>query len=416
MSGIAVIIPGADFSAKNLGQVTFLADEDVTAITISGDATFTGMRTQYTAAYLPATTNQRGVTWSVVTGGEYATISNDGVLTVLQGANAAAVTIRATSIYDQTVTAQKTVTVTYSAEVALTGIAISGPSEVSGASQQYAAVLTPNDTTQTGVTWSVSDNTKATIDNTGLLTILSGANASQVTVTATSTANSSIVATKQVTLTYVEPKDYWNLKGNVGKVPLPASQLSGKKIYLHLQLKDAVYSGRYNNDQIILENGGGMMLVCYSSGNPYKSWDVKIQAKKLRSSQSTGGSKIQVSFNGVNYIRYFFDGTADQGSVASGTLSAQNDFIGIGIEDSSLLSSYITNQALQSAVTNNTIVPGVDQDIKIRRLAIVLSSTEYSTVDEAMEVETPIVDIQVGQDGNPYNAGTTGDLLFTNFD
>ena len=36
MSGIAIVIPGADFSAKNLEKVTFLEDVAVTGITING--------------------------------------------------------------------------------------------------------------------------------------------------------------------------------------------------------------------------------------------------------------------------------------------------------------------------------------------------------------------------------------------
>lgn len=43
MSGIAIVIPGADFSAKNLGKVTFLEDVAVTGITINGALAAEGM-------------------------------------------------------------------------------------------------------------------------------------------------------------------------------------------------------------------------------------------------------------------------------------------------------------------------------------------------------------------------------------
>jgi len=62
----------------------------------------------------------------------------------------------------------------------------------------FTAMYTPSNTTQTGVTWSSSDTTIATVDANGLVTFNHGSEDKTVTITATSTVNSSIVATKNV--------------------------------------------------------------------------------------------------------------------------------------------------------------------------------------------------------------------------
>ena len=101
MSGIAIVIPGADFSAKNLEKVTFLEDVAVTGITINGALAAEGMTSLYTVTYHPANTSQKGCVWSVESGSEYASIdASTGVLTIKSGASANNVVIRVTSTYD----------------------------------------------------------------------------------------------------------------------------------------------------------------------------------------------------------------------------------------------------------------------------------------------------------------------------
>ena len=111
--GIAIIIPGANFSAKNLGKVIFLQDVDVTGIVINGSDSITGLSSIYTVGYIPVTTSQRGVNWSVTSGSEYASIDSTGLLTIKEGASASSVTIRAISTFNNTVIANKIISVTY---------------------------------------------------------------------------------------------------------------------------------------------------------------------------------------------------------------------------------------------------------------------------------------------------------------
>ena len=90
--------------------------------------------------------------------------------------------------------------------VALTGLSVSGDSTVGnmGNKAQYSVEYSPSDTTQRGVIWSVtSGSAYASIDESGLLTVKSGANGNAVTIRATSKENTSIYAEKTVTVTYM---------------------------------------------------------------------------------------------------------------------------------------------------------------------------------------------------------------------
>ena len=204
--GIALIIPGADFSANNLGTITFEEDVAIAGLSINVNQSYSGQTFTPTVSYTPATTNQKGVTWEITSGNTYATInSTTGVVTILSVANSSDITIKATSSYDNTITSTVTTSVTWvDTPVYPTALTISGSSTVTGQSSQYTISYTPVDANQLGVTWSITTGgTYATIDtNTGLLTILSGASASAVVIKATSTADTSVSATKSITVTY----------------------------------------------------------------------------------------------------------------------------------------------------------------------------------------------------------------------
>lgn len=94
--------------------VTYVdAPVELTSISISGADTVSGTST-YTAAYTPTNTSYKGVTWSINSGSAYASIdSSTGKLTALDGASASSVTIKATSTHDNSITATKTISVTY---------------------------------------------------------------------------------------------------------------------------------------------------------------------------------------------------------------------------------------------------------------------------------------------------------------
>lgn len=118
--GVAIIIPGVVFT-ENLGKVTLVdgggsgggdVDVKVESIAISGLATVntSSNKATYSVAYTPTNTTQKGVTWSLESGGEYATIDSLGTLTVK---GSGSVTIKAVSKHNTAVTAKKVVSVVF---------------------------------------------------------------------------------------------------------------------------------------------------------------------------------------------------------------------------------------------------------------------------------------------------------------
>lgn len=91
----------------------------VTGLSISGPAAVnTGSnQAQYTVEYTPSGTTQIGVIWSIQSGGTYASIDSNGLLTVKPGASGNSVTIKATSTENSSVISTKTISVTYQAAV-----------------------------------------------------------------------------------------------------------------------------------------------------------------------------------------------------------------------------------------------------------------------------------------------------------
>lgn len=110
--GIAIIAKGADFSNKNIGTVTPVTIVELSSLSIAGPDTVVGSA-QFEAVYSPSNTTQRGVTWSIKSGSQYASIdSNTGLVTALVGANSSSVTIKVTSNVKPSVTVEKTIAVT----------------------------------------------------------------------------------------------------------------------------------------------------------------------------------------------------------------------------------------------------------------------------------------------------------------
>ena len=97
-------------------------DIDITGLGILGPSTVNDVSNtaQFQVTYSPSNTTQRSITWSVVSGSDYASIDEKGLLTVKGGANGSTVKIRATSTDKPNIYAEKSVNVTYfSAEVSI---------------------------------------------------------------------------------------------------------------------------------------------------------------------------------------------------------------------------------------------------------------------------------------------------------
>lgn len=116
--GKAIICPNLNFRNVNLGRVTLSKTVPVQSIRIVAPEIFVGFSLQIGLSFIPLNTSQRTVIWSITSGSAYATINDTtGVLTILSGASGNNVIVKATSIVDPSITAQATITVTYSEKV-----------------------------------------------------------------------------------------------------------------------------------------------------------------------------------------------------------------------------------------------------------------------------------------------------------
>ena len=219
MNGLAIVIPYVDFSYNSLGKVTPVTGEEIplVSLTISGaDSVSNGNTSTYSVSYTPSNTTERGVSWSVSQGNEYATINQGGKLSVLPSATEERqVTIRATSTKREDVYAEKVVSVRYqmeSADIPVTGISITGASTIAqGVSAlQLGIAYTPDDTTQRGIEWQSSDGTIASVNGDGLVSVTLEHRylERQVTIKAISTANGEVTAQKTITIEEEQAMDY----------------------------------------------------------------------------------------------------------------------------------------------------------------------------------------------------------------
>lgn len=111
--GVAVIIPGIKFNPDYHGKVTPVGNTPPKSLTIVAESSYTAAQAQLVVKYQPLNTTLRGVTWSIVSGGEYASIDSNGLLTINRNASSASVTVKATSSADASVFATKAITVTW---------------------------------------------------------------------------------------------------------------------------------------------------------------------------------------------------------------------------------------------------------------------------------------------------------------
>ena len=103
--GRAIIVSDIDFSQSGLGTVTINGVVPVLGLRIKGPTEVEDEAT-FSVSYYPLSTTQKGVSWSIIEGGTYATIdSATGLLSVVpgSGADADAVKIKATSVVDSNV-------------------------------------------------------------------------------------------------------------------------------------------------------------------------------------------------------------------------------------------------------------------------------------------------------------------------
>ena len=166
----------------------------VSAISVTGNATgAVGGTIQLAASITPSNATNKNVVWSSSDPAK-ATVNSSGLVTLIASGS---VTITATAQDGSGIVGTKAITITAST-VAVTGISITGNSSGTvGSTIQLAASITPSNATNQGVTWSSSDPAKATVNSSGLVTLIA---AGSVTITATASDGSGVAGTKAITV------------------------------------------------------------------------------------------------------------------------------------------------------------------------------------------------------------------------
>jgi uncharacterized protein YjdB len=189
--------------AANYGPVKRVTVSPGEASVVKGQtAQFTAVVEGKDAAAPP----NQAVTWSIDEDGlkEGTAISAEGILTVAAGETATVLTVRAVSVQDGEKNGGAAVAVLDQPAVSLVTVEPSLTAVAQGFTRQFAAVVAAAGAAEKTVTWSVSGNAKAaTVINssTGLLVIAPDEPiGGTLTVTATSTFNSEVKGTAQVTI------------------------------------------------------------------------------------------------------------------------------------------------------------------------------------------------------------------------
>ena len=193
----------ADPTKTNAASITISGTVTVTGVTVDPpNATVAkGGTMQFSAAVSGTNHPAQTVTWSV-SGGSAGTAIDDGLLTVAAHETAASLTVRATSTINTGVYGTATVTVVEAP--AVTGVTVNPPSATvtRGGTQIFIAAVTGTNNPAQTVTWSVSGAGAGTTIIGGLLTVAADETAVSLTVTATSTVDTTKHGTASVTVTH----------------------------------------------------------------------------------------------------------------------------------------------------------------------------------------------------------------------
>lgn len=114
--GVAFVVPNADYRSNNIGTVTPTDTVSLTGLVITGPSSVY-VSAKFTVLFVPTFTTQRNVTWSIVSGSEYASITSAGIITGIPSIANVPITIRCASVDNPQIYAEKTITMTTEALV-----------------------------------------------------------------------------------------------------------------------------------------------------------------------------------------------------------------------------------------------------------------------------------------------------------
>lgn len=113
--GKAIILNDINF-VNNIGTIVFVQNIPLVSLSIVGEDTISADETEatYSVGFTPSNTNQRGITWTLLSGSDIATITPNGTsckVTVASTRTASSITIQAQSVENGTILTTKTIDV-----------------------------------------------------------------------------------------------------------------------------------------------------------------------------------------------------------------------------------------------------------------------------------------------------------------
>ena len=196
--GKAIVINDLAFT-QNLGKVTINGEQpsvvEITGLSIVSKPSVIQDSIQLSISYVPSNTTQKGVTWRS-SDETIATVSVSGYVTVKKNGT---VTITAASTYNSQLldsfTANCSITQTH---IPVTSLSLSGNNSGNvGDTIQLTASVLPVNATNKNVTWNSNNETLATVDDSGLVTLKAEGN---VVITATSVSESNVSSSHSITV------------------------------------------------------------------------------------------------------------------------------------------------------------------------------------------------------------------------
>jgi formylglycine-generating enzyme required for sulfatase activity len=197
------------------GCPDFLKDDPtVTVVTVSPDTVSVPKGgTQSFSATVRGTGNPAQTVIWALSGNNNAgtTISDRGLLTVAANEISVSLIVRATSTVDTSKYRMATVTIT--TPITVSGVTVSPATVhvVKGGTQSFSATVTGTGSPAQTVTWAVNGSTGTTINTGGVLTVAVGETVTSLTVTATSTVDTSKSGTATVTVFALSEVSYQDM-------------------------------------------------------------------------------------------------------------------------------------------------------------------------------------------------------------
>lgn len=224
---------------------------------ISGSSSISGASSTYSYSYSPPTATVLNPVWSI--SGTGVSIDQSGKVSVANGTEneEVIITLKVLNCDNNEVIATKTITVT---NLTLEALSILGDATITGTGQ-YSVTATPTNA-DSSVNWSItSGGTYASISSSGVVTASSEAWKSSVTIKATSKTNSTISATKDITVSTtptleISGKDSINIEGDYTCTVTPSTATSDLPITWSITNGETYASISSSGKVSVSENAG----------------------------------------------------------------------------------------------------------------------------------------------------------------